>query len=483
MSRGLVELLDGPERALFRRVEEAEQQGQPLLVAVRALADRHDALRGHPAARMLWQLLPLAELQECGRSRFAAVLQLGPMAPGAPQALPHGGLRVLCMAFSPQDVQPVLDYEGEEERFLEVLAPFIGDGRAQVRVVEDGTLEDLERALLVDTYDVVHLTGHGVMTPQGPRLVMEDETGMRRRKADGTLADVSPADLVATLRRAASMPPVVVLSNCHSAESRDATPSFAVELVAAGVPVALGWTRPVRDDHATDVSGDIYQQLAAGNPLVEAVELARDLLRQHEQGSPQPTRTWATLALVASAAAGVRVDRNAPPLPAVIHAEETYRFLAGGQMKVLQRGFVGRRRPLQRLVRVLRDGKFADRDGTEAHGVAGIVVWGMKGVGKSCLVARAVAALERSLAIHAQVHGTDEHLGVATSLHALGGVLQAQGDLPGARAALERSLAIEAKIHTRAAALLAELQAFLRETIPGQEQLTLFALRKPTRKP
>ncbi|MDC0716155.1 hypothetical protein [Nannocystis bainbridge] len=60
-----------------------------------------------------------------------------------------------------EDVQPELDYEKEEERFLEVLAPFVSDGRALVRVVEDGTLQDLERALLVDTYDVVHLTGHG----------------------------------------------------------------------------------------------------------------------------------------------------------------------------------------------------------------------------------------------------------------------------------------------------------------------------------
>lgn len=38
-----------------------------------------------------------------------------------------------------------------------MLAPFISQGRAQVRVVEDGTLEDLARALVVDTYDIVHL--------------------------------------------------------------------------------------------------------------------------------------------------------------------------------------------------------------------------------------------------------------------------------------------------------------------------------------
>ncbi len=419
-SRGLADLLDGPERALFRRIDEAEQQGVPLLIVVRALADCHDTLRAHLATRLFWQLLPLADMQEHGRGRFSAVLQLGPRNPGLPQALPHDGLRILFMAFSPQDVQPVLDYEGEEERFLEMLAPFISKGRAQLRIVEDGTLEDLERALLLDAYDVVHLTGHGIITPQGPRLLMEDDTGMRRRRTDGTLVDVSPADLIATLRRAVPMPPLVVLSNCHSADSRDATPSFAVELVAAGVPVTLGWTRPVRDDHATDAAGDIYQQLAAGKPLVEAVELARDLLRQREEKSPQPSRTWSTLALVASSAAGVRVDRHAPPLPPMLHAEQIYRFLLGGHMKVLERGFVGRRRLLQRLVRVLRDGKFADEDGGHRY-IAGVVVWGMKGIGKSCLVARAVErAAQHSTDLGLVVlHGALHDMAVLTAFQRL----------------------------------------------------------------
>jgi tetratricopeptide (TPR) repeat protein len=54
-------------------------------------------------------------------------------------------------------------------------------------------------------------------------------------------------------------------------------------------------------------------------------------------------------------------------------------------------------------------------------------------------------ALERSLAIKAKVLGTEEHPAVAASLHALGGVLQAQGDPGGARLALERSQRILAR--------------------------------------
>ena len=55
--------------------------------------------------------------------------------------------------------------------------------------------------------------------------------------------------------------------------------------------------------------------------------------------------------------------------------------------------------------------------------------------------------LERSLHIKAAVFGTEQHPDVAASLHALAGVLQAQGDLAGAREKLERVLEIEAKVY------------------------------------
>jgi len=57
------------------------------------------------------------------------------------------------------------------------------------------------------------------------------------------------------------------------------------------------------------------------------------------------------------------------------------------------------------------------------------------------------ARLERCLEILQAIHGTDNHPSVAASLHALGGVLRAQGDLKGARARLERCLEILQAIH------------------------------------
>ena len=56
------------------------------------------------------------------------------------------------------------------------------------------------------------------------------------------------------------------------------------------------------------------------------------------------------------------------------------------------------------------------------------------------------ATLERVLEIQATVFGTEEHPDVAAALHELAIVLRAQGDLPGARATLERVLEIQATV-------------------------------------
>ena len=74
--------------------------------------------------------------------------------------------------------------------------------------------------------------------------------------------------------------------------------------------------------------------------------------------------------------------------------------------------------------------------------------------------------LERSQAISVKVLGTEEHPEVAASLHELGRVLQAQGDLTGARRALERSQAILFSVlgteeHPDVAASLKELGGVL----------------------
>jgi tetratricopeptide (TPR) repeat protein len=375
LSSALFDLLDGPERALRRRIDRAESEGCRLDLVVRARTGDRRALREHPATWMRWELLPYAETRVHGKPPFTVVLQLGPQDQAPPRVLDRGGLRVLFMASSPSDA-PELDFEQEEEHMLAALAPFVEHRRARLRVVEGGTLKDLGDALLLERFDVVHLSGHGFLRPEGPRLAMEDAFGGRHL--------VSPRDLIKLFEDGKAMPALVMVSCCHSAEVRGSVASFAAELVAEGsVPNVLGWTRPVRDDLATLAAGVVHRQLAAGKTPVVAAAAAREAMAKADA----QTHAWGTLHLVSGAAGGFRVDDGAPPLSERSERDEVYRFL-GSRMRVLETGFVGRRRLVQRLLHVLVRGEELRRDG--ARKVAGACVFGMKGVGKSCAVGRAI---------------------------------------------------------------------------------------------
>ncbi|WP_437728926.1 tetratricopeptide repeat protein [Sorangium sp. So ce861] len=380
LSAALVELLDGPERALGQRVARADAERRRLDLVVRARSDNRGALRVHPATWMRWELLPFAETRRRGAPPLTVVLQLGPQDLGAPRQLEGGGLRIVFMASSPHDAPPELDFEREEEELLAAIAPMAERRRARLRVVEGGTLEELRDVLLLERFDVLHLSGHGVMKPGGPRLVLEDAFGAR--------CDVEPAELIEVLERAKAMPELVMISCCNSAEVRGSVASFAAELVAAGVPNVVGWTRAVGDGLAMVAASVLYEQLGAGKTPVEAAHIAREQMRREEERTPAPAHAWGTLHLVSGSAAGFRIDERAEPLSERVGRDEVYRFL-GSRMRVLKTGFVGRRRLVQRLLRIVVRGQDLEQK-TGTRDVAGACVFGMRGVGKSCVVGRAI---------------------------------------------------------------------------------------------
>ena len=368
-------LLDGPGRELTTALHDTHEHGRDLLVVIRLLGNP----RTHPAAAWRFELAHDGDEHVARRRGVQVVVQYGDRAVGEPQLLDHGRLRILFMAYSPQGIEPVLDYEGEEEAVLEALAPNVEAGRVRVEVVEDGTLAELGRRLKTDTYDVVYLSGHGELREDGPVLLLEDEVG--------GLDLVGTERLFDALKRCQAMPRLVVLASCETAGNRDDVASMAAGLVARGVPAVLGWVRPVADADATQVSRDLLDQLATGHALPEATAFARRELADTDAARPAQVRThgWSTMHLATADAAGFVLDVDVPPPETSLAAPaEVYKFLGDGRMRVLQQGFVGRRRPLQRLIRILRQGK----DGDEAR--AGAVVIGMKGVGKSCLAGRAI---------------------------------------------------------------------------------------------
>ncbi|MBO4159343.1 CHAT domain-containing protein [Micromonospora antibiotica] len=359
----LVEFLDGDERWLTPML--AHPAGAVLRISA------EERLRHLP-----WELLARegAFLTVAGRAPLLPVRAVGdhaaltgPVAPG------NRPLRVLFMAASPEGVEPVLNFEAEEAA---ILAATRRTGTDLV-VEESGTLEGL-RFLSRDYgpghFDVLHLSGHATTAGGQPVFLLEDEYGAPTRATADQLAEAMQGH----------WPRLVFVSGCLTADAPDGgvVPSMSESLVAAGAPVVLGWALPVGDVAATDFAAALYQALADGGSLDRAVVEARRHLFHDRKSS-----YWHLLRVYA--------DRSPlAPLVTPLHTRGRKRLQvrAADQQfldpqtqlsRVASRAeFVGRRRVIQRCLRVLRQP--ADTPGA----AQGLLLAGMGGLGKSSLASR-----------------------------------------------------------------------------------------------
>ncbi|MBM7077462.1 CHAT domain-containing protein [Micromonospora humida] len=359
----LAEFLDGDERWLTPML------AHPAGAVLRITAEQR--LRHLP-----WELLAQerAFLTVAGRAPLLPVRAVGthaaltgPVAPG------NRPLRVLFMAASPEGVEPVLNFEAEEAA---ILAATRRTGTDLV-VEESGTLEGL-RFLSHDYgsghFDVLHLSGHATTAGGQPVFVMEDEYGRPTRATADQLAEAMHGH----------WPRLVFVSGCLTADAPEGGvfPSMSESLVQAGAPAVLGWALPVGDVAATDFAAALYRALADGGSLDRAVVQARRYLFHDRESS-----YWHLLRVYA--------DRSPlAPLVTPLHTRGRKRLQvrAADQQfldpqtqlsRVASRAeFVGRRRVIQRCLRVLRQP--ADIPGA----AQGLLLAGMGGLGKSSLASR-----------------------------------------------------------------------------------------------
>jgi tetratricopeptide (TPR) repeat protein len=284
-------------------------------------------------------------------------------------------LQVLFMASSPEDVQPVLDFEAEEAGILRATEqkPLV------LHVEESGSLQGLEECLLAlpDAPDVLHLSGHA-------QLPANSEAVFLLENDEGWLAPATAAQLAKVLIHAERVPRLLFLSGCETGKAdmnRDVL-SFAERLVQAQVPVVLGWALPVGDAAASQAAAVLYEKLANGLDMAKAVAAARQFL--FEQNSPY----WHLLRCFANRSAlnPLIAKGNIRFVPPAVTQQA---FLdAGNTIAVCKReNFVGRRRLLQRSLRQLRT-----LFGYAGYG-EGILLHGMGGLGKSSTAARLVERL------------------------------------------------------------------------------------------
>ena len=280
-------------------------------------------------------------------------------------------LRILFMACSPVDVEPELDFEKEETMILDATS----HRPIELVVEESGSLNGLRKKIEdygKDYFDVLHLTGHAGMEKGRPFFVMENDFGRR-----------DPADAEEIAKAFSHIwPRIVFLSGCKTgaAPEEGTLPSMCESLVSAGAPTVIGWALPVNDESASLAASELYYHLAAARRIDDAAAFTRQKLLD------EGLKDWRLLQLYSDA-----TPFEAPVTPlntkgrTVLKTREAQiEFLdAGSKSEVCARkDFVGRRRLIQRCLRVLNSTQ------NEEEYAEGVLLHGMGGLGKSSLAAR-----------------------------------------------------------------------------------------------
>jgi hypothetical protein len=281
-------------------------------------------------------------------------------------------LRVLFMATSPEGVEPVLSYEAEEAGILGATA----DTGTELVVEESGTLEGLRftaQSYGTGYFDVLHVSGHATIDDGQPKFLVENELG-------GPV--LATAEQIARTMNG-QWPRLVFVSGCLTggASDRGTIPSMSESLVQAGALVVLGWALPVGDVSASVFAAQLYQELAAGASVDDAVVAAR---RQLYAGH---SRSWHLLRMYADKSpltpmVTPRYTKGREQI-GVRQAENEFLDQQTQITRVASRAtFVGRRRMIQRCLRTLKQ-PLSSPGAAEA-----LVLQGLGGLGKSTLASR-----------------------------------------------------------------------------------------------
>ncbi|MCP4148582.1 MAG: CHAT domain-containing protein, partial [bacterium] len=347
----LFDFLDGEKGYLKQALEEASHTAEPLIINLYTNTETHD----WPFELMAIDNIFLTQ------TRLHLVRTVDKKNKSNPIEPQNHPLKLLFMASSPLDVQPVLAFEKEEETIFKVTGKLAMD----LEVEDSGTLEGMQERLLQKKYDVLHISGHADIKDGKPYFILEDETGHRRDAAPDRLWEEA-------LNK--NPPTLLFLSGCRTGEAagKGAVVSFARKMVEAfNIPAVLGWAREVGDQQASAASEIIYRELSRGQSILDAVKRARLELNERYPNHPYPA--WPLL----------RLFSDGSPLNALVQKGQKERskprslkhtYLKNSRVKILEEGFIGRRRQLQQCLRVLKQDK----------NKVGVFIHGTGGLGKSC---------------------------------------------------------------------------------------------------
>lgn len=199
-------------------------------------------------------------------------------------------------------LRPGAEYLSMLRRMKVQLKTHVQSVDMNVRLLTETTTDELQAAITTFQPDVVHFTCHGDVTENGGRLLLT-----KRETVDVTSRKTQEPDycdaerLLNLLRHEKShkLPQIVVLNACHTADAsgdediKGAYRSLAANLVAEGVPVAIGMSGEVADGVCRIFTRKFYEALLTANPITRASARGRRAAMIHFTDSYKTSVEWA----------------------------------------------------------------------------------------------------------------------------------------------------------------------------------------------
>jgi tetratricopeptide (TPR) repeat protein len=290
------------------------------------------------------------------------------------RALP-GPLRIVVAIAAPdRGGGPVLDYERELRNVLAAVRSARQDA-ADVRVVPFATAAAIRDELDRGPVHVLHISGHG---SPGTVDLEDDDGGARPVTAEEFLAQAVPPG---------KMPPVIAMSACYTDAAVEGGASFAARLCQHGAAAVIATETSVTDLYATRLLARVYAALARASApdVVAALSEARREIQAELETSPgqrdqelAALGEWAAVTILAASGSVPVLDQGTPGQEAARPSRLRVAGLAGRDDWY----FVGRRAEQRRWPADLT-----------ASPLAGIVVHGTGGTGKTTLAAEITARI------------------------------------------------------------------------------------------
>jgi tetratricopeptide (TPR) repeat protein len=295
---------DAVHECLRRSLDQAREENAQLRIRLR-LSDCPEL------ANLPWEML-----YDQRDDWFIALSNMTPVVryvqlPDPPRAL-HVALplKILVIRSEPTDY-PELDLDAEWGHVAEALSELTDAGAIAFTELASPTMGDLRRALVQDSFHVLHYMGHGGFDEQnGGVLLLADRTGHS--------VPVTAGDLGVLLHDHTNMR-LAVLNACEGARTDPTDPFAGVAdtLVRRGIPAVVAMQFEFSDDAAIEFAPALYGALAAGLPVDAAVGEARKAVY-----TVSPLE-WATPVLYLRAADGQLFDiiQDTPPPPPPVNPQ------------------------------------------------------------------------------------------------------------------------------------------------------------------